>query len=322
MSGHLLTLPVDRARAEALLDDDEALAALPGTPTLVAREVEEDSDDWVIDAYYADAPDAAARRALTALVGAATAPRAQALPDEDWVTLSQAGLEPVRAGRFFVHTHADPPSDDPGVTSFRIEASRAFGTGHHDTTAGCLAALDALARRGRRYRHIADIGTGTGLLAFAALHLWPRAHALASDIDPVSVAVSAENALVNGVTLGPGAGELALTVADGTDAPLIRAAAPFDLIVANILARPLIALAPAIAQIAAPGGTLLLAGLTSDQRAAVLAAYRRAGFRLDDAGELGAHWPVLRLTRRRRYGWQRPARRSRAAAHAGDTGEW
>ena len=249
-------------------------------------------------------------------------PAAERLPDADWVTLSQAGLEPVRAGRFHVHTSADAPDATPGMVNFRIDAGAAFGTGHHATTAGCLAALDRLRAAGRRYRAIADIGTGTGLLAFAALHLWPRAHAIASDIDPESVRVSADNARINGVATGVGPGRVTLVQADGVRNGMIRALGPYDLICANILAGPLIALAPALAGIAAPGGTLLLAGLLDRQRPAVAAAYRRAGWRLDDDGG-DAEWPVLRLTRRPAFGWKRPNRAAGGAGQApGDFGSW
>ena len=127
------------------------------------------------------------------------------------------------------------------------------GTGQHDTSAGCLAALDRLQAAGKRFANIADIGTGTGLLAFAALSLWPEAKAIATDIDQIAIRVSEENAAINGVKLGHGAGQLLLAVADGMDHPLIAARAPFDLLIANILAGPLIELAPAFAKSVAPG---------------------------------------------------------------------
>ena len=137
--------------------------------------------------------------------------------------------------------------------NFEIDAGLAFGTGQHATTAGCLAALDELERDGARFANIADIGTGTGLLAFAALALWPEAKCIATDIDPVAIDVARDNAAINRVKLGHGAGELLLAVADGMDSPLLSARAPFDLIVANILAGPLIELAPAFAEVARAG---------------------------------------------------------------------
>ena len=319
-----VALPCNRAQAEALTGDHPGLAAIVPMPVLVASEVDEDSDRWQIDAYFEGRPPKSAVQALGRLLGvsAAKLPKAVKLAAEDWVTLSQQGLEPVRAGRFYVHTASDGPDDTPGVVSFRIDAGQAFGTGHHATTAGCLAALDALRVTGRRFGTIADIGTGTGLLAFAALHLWPRATAIASDIDPVSVRVSAENAAENGVALGRRRGELALVVADGTGHPAIAGRAPYDLIVANILAGPLIALAPALAQIAAPGGTLILAGLLSKQRAAVVRAYRRSGWQLVNNGG-DAEWPALVLRLRAKHGWRRPVRASGSAGQPpGDFGSW
>jgi ribosomal protein L11 methyltransferase len=174
---------------------------------------------------------------------------------------------------------------------FEIDAGLAFGTGQHATTAGCLEALDKLARDGARYTRIADIGTGTGLLAFAALALWPDARCIATDIDPVAVDVARDNAAINGVKLGHGAGELLLGAADGMDSPLLTARAPFDLIIANILAGPLIELVADFARAITPGGTVILAGLLDTQTEAVSAAYAESGLALVDSGM--GEWPVL-----------------------------
>ncbi|HMN53173.1 MAG TPA: 50S ribosomal protein L11 methyltransferase, partial [Sphingopyxis sp.] len=207
-------------------------------------------------------------------------------------------------------------------TSFLIDASQAFGTGGHDTTAGCLAMLDRLARAGASPRNIADIGTGTGLLAFAGHALWPRARVIASDIDPASIVVTRDNAAINGVPLGRGGGRLALAVAPGTDHPAIRHRAPYDLVVANILAGPLITLAPDIASITAPGGHAILAGLIARQMEPVLAAYRAQGFRLAQRGG-SAEWPCLLLVKRRRYGWRRKERALHRASPSDATfGSW
>ncbi len=317
----LVSIPVDRARAEVLTGDMPELAAIDPAPVIAASEEDEAADRWRIDAYFERKPATATVRLLASLCGVDALPAPRRLADQDWVTISQQGLDPVRAGRFHVHTANDAPLDAPAVVNLRIDAGQAFGTGHHQTTAGCLALIDRLAASGRRFRDVADIGTGTGLLAFAALALWPRARATASDIDPVSIAVTADNAAVNGVPLGRGTGAVALTVADGTASPLIRARAPYDLIIANILAGPLIALAPALAAIAEPGTTLILAGLIARQRPAVARAYRLAGFRLDDAGS--GDWPALRLTMRRRHGWRRPLRsRGTGGLPPGDFGSW
>jgi ribosomal protein L11 methyltransferase len=296
-----LTLPCTRAEAEAIEVDMEALAALSPPPVLMTSEATpDDPDDWRLDAYFEGKPNAATIAAIRALVPSAGAakPKPERVADADWVTLSQAGLEPVRAGRFFVHTPAHAPSAEPGVRNFLVEASRAFGTGHHETTTGCLMMLDSMRRRGTRVDNLIDLGTGTGLLAFAALHLWPRAYATATDIDPVAIEVTAENAGLNGVRPGLGMGRLALTIADGADDALVERRSPYDLVIANILAGPLIDLAPDIAAIAAPKSQLVLAGLLGTQADGVARAYRRQGYRLAERLDLG-DWAILRLRKRR-----------------------
>nr|WP_260580961.1 50S ribosomal protein L11 methyltransferase [Sphingopyxis sp. PET50] len=215
-----------------------------------------------------------------------------------------------------------PTASPAGSTPFLIDASQAFGTGGHDTTAGCLTMLDRMARRGVVPRNIADIGTGTGLLAFAGLALWPRARMIASDIDPASIFVTRDNAGINGVPLGRGGGRLAVAVAPGIDHPAIRHRAPYDLVIANILAGPLITLAPDIASVTAPGGHAILAGLIARQMEPVLAAYRAQGFRLAARGG-SADWPCLLLVKRRRYGWRRKQRaRHRADPADASFGSW
>ena len=305
----LVSLPCTRAEAEALSGEIPALDAMPEAPVVVTREIDEDAGQWQMDAYMEGAPDAALLTLLASLVrsaGGAT-PTVEQLPDDDWVTLSQQGLEPVRAGRFFVHTSSHADRVPPDSVPFLIDASQAFGTGGHDTTAGCLTMIDRLARQGVSPRNIADVGTGTGLLAFAAMALWPRARVIASDIDPASIFVTRDNAAINGVPLGRGGGRLALAVAPGTDHPAIRHRAPYDLVIANILAGPLITLAPDIGAATAPGGRAILAGLIARQMAPVLAAYRAQGFRLAARGG-SAEWPCLMLVKRRRYGWRRKER--------------
>jgi ribosomal protein L11 methyltransferase len=255
-------------------------------------------DDWRLDAYLPRKPGAADRAAIRALF-AGKAPRftSEELPDADWVTVSQEGVEPIRAGRFHVHTPEHAPSDETGVTSFAIPASQAFGTGQHATTAGCLTMLTEMKRRGVVARRVADIGTGTGLLAFAALDLWPLAHAVASDIDPVCAPVVAENAAANGLRLGVRPGQLAVAIAEGMDDPLLRECGPYDLLIANILAGPLVELAPDFAEAVPPRGHVLLAGLLETQEAEVRAAYRRNGFHLV-ARLVNGDWSILWLRRR------------------------
>ena len=220
-------------------------------------------------------------------------PQLQQLGEDDWVTMSQSGLQPIRAGRVFVHTPTHRGAAPAGCIAFEIDASLAFGTGQHATTAGCLEALDLLGRNSCRFTNIADIGTGTGLLAFAALALWPQARCIATDIDAQAIDVARDNAVINRVAVGHAAGDLLLAVADGMDSPLLAARAPFDLIIANILAGPLIDLAPSFARSLAPGASLILAGLLDTQAESVAAAYRQQGLSL--ARHAPGEWPVLVL---------------------------
>jgi ribosomal protein L11 methyltransferase len=284
---------------QAALAAHEALDDWDPKIVLTGSEVAEDQpDEWVLEAYLPHRPTVADRSVVAALFsGSAPTLTAEKLPDTDWVTETQKLVEPIRAGRFHVHT-ADYPADaSPGTVDLVIPAAQAFGTGQHATTAGCLAALDLMKRRGVVVRNLADIGTGTGLLAFAALRLWPGARAAASDIDPVCEPVVVENALLNAVPLGTRPGELAMVVAEGMDDPILAGRGPYDLIIANILAGPLIALAGDFADAVAPRGQLLLAGLLETQEPAVRAAYRTAGFRLA-ARLVNGDWSILWLRRR------------------------
>jgi ribosomal protein L11 methyltransferase len=320
-----LSLPCTRAEAEALNGDLAQLAMMDPPPVLMTHEPDETRPDhWEAHAYFEAKPDTASIALIQSLIPSArrAKPVLERLPDEDWITLSQAGLDPVHAGRFYVHTATNKAAVPFGAKCFQIEASLAFGTGGHETTSGCLTMLDGLKRRGARFDHIADIGTGTGLLAFAAMHLWPLAYATASDIDPISIDVSAANALLNGVKLGQQPGRLALCAASGTDHEMIQRRAPYDLIVANILAGPLIELAPALAATLHDGGTLILAGLLEKQVNEVATAYRKQGLRLVQRQDNG-DWPCLRLVKRTRQGWQRPVRATgRTSQPPGDFGTW
>lgn len=320
-----LCFPCTRAEAEALHEDDEWLASLDPMPTIVADEIEAFNDEkWQLNAYFAGKPSKAVIKTIKNRLGSAAKakPVLEKLPNADWVVISQQGLNPVHAGRFYVHTSSNKGTVPEGAKPFLIEASRAFGTGGHETTSGCLMMLDSMKRLGKRFDVIADIGTGTGLLAFAAHSLWPRAYLTASDIDPVSVDVTADNARVNNVPCGVSQGQLALCAAEGTAHPLITSRAPYDLVTANILAGPLIELAPSIAQIMDDGGALILAGLLNTQAEAVLRAYRRQGFRLEKRVDCG-DWPCLWLVKRRAYGWKRPVRASgRTSQPPGDFGTW
>ena len=288
-----VTVPCTRAQGEAVAVV-EPFPDQPDPPVLVADEPDEARpDDWLIHAYFDRQPDADELKVLAAL--GSGEPRVEHLGEADWVTMSQAGLQPIRAGRFYVHTPTHRGTVPAEAVPFEIDARLAFGTGQHATTAGCLAALDKLERGGARFANIADIGTGTGLLAFAALALWPEAKCIATDIDPVAVDVARDNAAINRVKLGHGAGELLLAQADGTDSPMLAARAPFDLMIANILAGPLIELAPNFAKALAPGGTMVLAGLLETQVDAVAQSYQKLGLTL--ANRSSGDWPVLMIDR-------------------------
>jgi ribosomal protein L11 methyltransferase len=289
-----VTLHCTRAEAEALPESADLFPLAEEPPVIVADEPDPHApDDWRIHAYFAEQP-TTQELVLLRRLAANGEPEVDHLEDTtDWVTESQQGLGPIKAGRFFVHTpmhYADRPAD---TVNFEIDAGLAFGTGQHDTTAGCLAELDRLEVAGKRFANIADIGTGTGLLAFAAMALWPDAKAIATDIDEIAVRVSEENAAINGVKLGHSAGQLLLAVADGMDHAMIQARAPYDLLIANILAGPLVELAPAFAATVAPGATLILAGLLDTQADAVIAAYEAEGMTVVERGE--GEWCVLVL---------------------------
>jgi ribosomal protein L11 methyltransferase len=296
-----VTLPCTKAEAEALKDDISPLAWLDFPPVLMTSEADgARPDEWRLDAYFDGEPSAEMLALLAALAPSAsgTEPTVERVEDRDWVTLSQQGLEPIQAGQFFVHTPAHRGTAPAGSIAIEIDAGRAFGTGQHETTAGCLVALSRLKAGSAAVADLVDLGTGTGLLAFAALALWPAARAAASDNDPVAIEVSVENAAINGVRLGRARGQLELLVADGMDHVRLQARAPYDLVVANILAGPLIELAPEVAEAIAPGGRLILAGLLDHQAPAVAAAYRRQGMMLSARIERG-EWPTLVMRKRR-----------------------
>jgi ribosomal protein L11 methyltransferase len=185
--------------------------------------------------------------------------------------MALSGLPPVRAGRFFVYGLHDRGRTPVNAVNLRIEAGAAFGTGHHGTTVGCLMAYDALLKA-RRFAKVLDVGTGTGVLAIAAARTGARI-AVGTDIDPVSVRIARENAKVN-------AARARFAHAAGLGDPRVRAAAPYDLVFANILARPLVGLAQAIRRATRPGGLVILSGLLRTQERYVRAAYLARGFRI------------------------------------------
>jgi ribosomal protein L11 methyltransferase len=294
--GWALTLACNRADAEAMPEIGDIFPDLIDPPSLNVEEPDPDKpDDWRLTAYFTDepAPELVAR--IAALFPSASNINLAPLPDADWTVLSQRDLAPVRAGRFLVHTRAHADARRIGDIAIAIEAGLAFGTGQHATTHGCLDALDRLARQ-RRFENIADLGTGTGVLALGAARLWPRARVIATDIDPVSIAVTRGNLSENNARNGRGAGQIELAIATGMAHARLWQRAPYDLIIANILAGPLIDISRDVARALAPGGVLVLAGLLQSQSLRVRAAYRQHGIvplRQHHRGE----WPHLVLTR-------------------------
>ncbi len=222
------------------------------------------------------------------------------VPPRDWVRESRRNLPALRIGRFFIHGAHVRQRPPPGTIGLTLDAGIAFGTGRHATTALCLQTLDRLARR-RRFERPLDLGCGSGILALAMARLW-RVPVLAADNDPQAVAVARGNARLNRL------GDLVRTVLSrGYGAPALRRAAPFDLIAANILARPLCRLAPALARHLAPQGVAVLSGLMVEQEEEVLAAHRRHGLELVERRRED-DWSALVLARKRE---RRPPRRGR-----------
>lgn len=264
-------------------------------------EVAEDRpNDWVLEAWFPGKPGTAQTSALASLFAGKAPPIViEHLEEQDWLAISQQGAQPITAGPFYVHTPNHPPNE--GAINFEIPAAQAFGTGQHETTAGCLEMLATMKRTGMVVNDLADIGTGTGLLAFAGLALWPSARATGSDIDPVCAPVVEDNAVMNAIPLGSERGELTMVIADGMDNSLLNLRGPYDLLIANILAGPLVELAPSFSQAVKQGGSLVLAGLLTEQERRVRQAYRRAGFRLT-ARLIRGDWSILWL-RKRRKSW-------------------
>ncbi|MDJ0512549.1 MAG: 50S ribosomal protein L11 methyltransferase [Methyloceanibacter sp.] len=282
--------PRTAARIAELLD--EALNAAGDPFALSVSYFECPNGLFEVSALYDSPPDATRLQALidSAADGTETsALRVEEVPDANWVKISQAQRGPVRAGRFVIHGSHDRERIAQNRFTIEIDADQAFGTAHHATTRGCLLALDQLAKRGRPDL-VLDIGTGTGILAIAAALAFDRP-VVATDNDPVAVLIAEENAAKAGVRQS-----IHLLVAEGLSHPTLLRLAP-DLIMANILARPLYQLAPDMARIVQPGGYVLLSGITGAQAAATVARYASLGFVLEKRILLDG-WATLLLGRR------------------------
>ncbi|AGK56447.1 50S ribosomal protein L11 methyltransferase [Hyphomicrobium denitrificans 1NES1] len=216
---------------------------------------------------------------------------AEEVPELNWVAISQAALPPVRAGRFTIHGSHDRARIARGPNTILIDAGEAFGTAHHATTLGCLLAIDRLARS-CKFASVLDLGCGSGVLAIAVAKSIVGARIVAADMDAQSVKVAAENVRLNGV-----ASQIRVVRASGTTHPEIRSRAPFDLLIANILAGPLIRLAPQLAPPIDRGGTLVLSGILVPQAPEVIATYSAHGFALQRHDRITG-WSTLTFARR------------------------
>jgi ribosomal protein L11 methyltransferase len=288
MSDSNLQITARGPRVEA----EAAAAAIDADPRLEACAyaiIEEDEAKgvWRLDIYPTADEET---EAFLDLLGARPALQVAAAPlaDADWLALALSGLPPVKAGRFFVFGAHDRGRIPANAVGLRIEAGAAFGTGHHGTTTGCLLAYDSLLKA-RGFAKVLDVGTGTGVLAIAAVRTGSR-RTVGTDIDPVSVRIARENARLNLV-------RARFVRADGLEHRSVAEAAPYDLVFANILARPLVRLAPGIRRALKPGGVAILSGLLRSQQRFVFAAYLSRGFRLRQR-VLRDAWATLVLERR------------------------
>ncbi len=282
-----LTTLTGKPAAERL---GNAMERLSPEPTGVGVfEVEDGSGLWEVGGYFTEAPDETALAVLAAAFEAKPFVVSE-LPETDWVAHVRRELAPVEAGRFFVYGAHDADKVPAGSVPLLIEAAMAFGTGHHGTTMGCLKALDRLLEEGFTATKVADIGCGTAVLAMAAARVW-KGDILASDIDQVAVDVAEANLKANNMR-----GAVRCVEAAGFDHPELRSGAPYDLIFANILKGPLIALSPDIGANLRTGGYAILSGILHEQAEDVAAVYSQNGFNEVHRAQIG-EWTTLILSK-------------------------
>lgn len=280
-----LTTLTGKAQAEAL---GEALERLVPEPTGVGVfEVEDGSGIWEVGGYFIETPDEAGL-ALLAVAFEAKPFVVSELPETDWVAHVRRELAPVEAGRFFVYGSHDADKVPADCEPLLIEAAMAFGTGHHGTTLGCLKALDKLVDQGFHAKNTIDVGCGTAVLAMAAARIWPE-NVRASDIDQQAVDVAEANVKANNLE-----GRVTCLEAAGFAHDDIEAAAPYDLVFANILMAPLIGLAPDMAEFLAPNGYAILSGILNEQADEVIRVYEENGIKLISRDEI-TEWTTLTL---------------------------
>lgn len=287
-----------RVAAESLELTLELLADMKGmaTPTL-SRFEQPGSDLWRVDIFFADRPSETFVEELLDKTGLDRwRYECRPVAERDWVSESQKLLAPVRAGRFLVFGAHDADKADASLINLQIDAGQAFGTGKHETTAACLVLLEQTAEN-RSPANFLDLGTGSGVLAIAANKLWPEARGTATDIDPIAIDVAEQNCRINHTPIrafeAP-AGGVALATADGLEKSELVAEGPYELVVANILAGPLIEMAEAITAAVADNGAMILSGLLNTQKEEVLAAYMPLGLKLE-AAETSGEWVALKL---------------------------
>jgi ribosomal protein L11 methyltransferase len=280
-----VTTLTDKAVADILSDACEGLT--PEPTGVGVYEVEDGSGIFEVSAYFTEAPDEIGLALLAAVHGGPSFV-VTALPETDWIATVKQALPPIVAGRFFLYGSHDADKVPQDCVALLVEAALAFGSGHHGTTWGCLQALHNLAAQGFVGKNVVDIGCGTAVLAMAAAKIWPGV-VLASDIDAVATETAAANALSNDL-----AGRIAVVTCAGFEHETLRSTAPYDLIFANILKGPLMALAPDMGANCANLGYIILSGILNEQADDIKQAYGSQGFSVEDHLIVG-DWSTLCL---------------------------
>ena len=284
-----LTTLKDEVAAQALADACENLLSEP--TGVGVFEVEDGSNTWEVGVYFVEKPDEIALDLLAAMNGARPFAVSE-LPETDWVAEVKRELAPITAGRFFLYGSHDADKIPDDCVPLLIEAAMAFGTGHHGTTQGCLQALHNLAKRGFVGKSVVDLGCGTAVLAMGVAKIWPGV-VLASDIDEVATDTASANIACN--NLG---GRVNVITCAGFDHPLLRNNAPYDLILANILKGPLIALSEDMGESCSAGGYVILSGILNEQAGGTKSAYEAHGF-VEVEHLIVGEWSTLCLQKRK-----------------------
>ena len=280
-----VTISTIKTDAERVADSLEML--WDPEPTSIALHEDVGAETWTVTAHYREQPNLENIKQHLSEQNLPNDLQCERLPDVDWVAKSLEHLTPIATDRFFVsgaHHAAQAPT---GKIPLTIEAGQAFGTGHHETTLGCLRRIEDKLKS-QQFNRILDMGTGTGVLALAIAKL-SRRSVIASDIDPIAIEVAKSNARQNALLPF-----MKFVTATGFQSSVLQQSSPYDLIVANILARPLVRLAPDMRRNLSLGGSVLLSGLLSSQEQMVLNAYLACGFRLVRRLQIG-DWTTLDL---------------------------